>query len=57
MTMTGTATGSGTDVVDVRDGRGDDTVRRGAPRRVVIGDPGRPRHRAVRWAWSSRPAS
>jgi hypothetical protein len=37
---TGTATGAGTDVVDVRDGRGDDVVRCGSSRSRVIGDPG-----------------
>ncbi len=40
VTMTGTATGSGTDVVDVRDGRGDDVVHCGSSRSRVSGDPG-----------------
>ncbi len=37
---TGTATGPGSDFVNVRDGRGDDTVRCGSARSVVIADPG-----------------
>jgi hypothetical protein len=37
---TGTATGPGTDVVDVRDGRGDDVVHCGSSRSRVSGDPG-----------------
>ncbi len=37
---TGTATAPGTDFVNVRDGRGDDTVHCGSPRSTVIADPG-----------------